>query len=260
MNIRALLPQSVAFPDEHTAVSNREDVNFVIERFVDDSAGGDHHLMKSSGFSGDGCETLERHNRIEFWKESGSADSDFDFLEPFDREFVRESNFQFSDDIVEKLDCLGSPNAFHLSDFRCSMRRRRRSRVACMIRSFGTPFPSVHSRREISISRDNSTASSRLSKSSALTGYEAGCPFRVTRMGRCVFFTREMSAARLFRHSENGATSSEERQRRIGNSRIKAIDSSASREMIEQYLEQIEQGFQSRKRTFGGCELMRFQG
>ena len=84
--------------------------------------------------------------------------------------------------------------------------------------SFGIPLPSANSRRDISMSRESSMRSKRLSRDSASTRYEAARPFCVIRTGRCVSRTRLMYMERLLRHSENGTTSSEGRQRWIGRS------------------------------------------
>ena len=69
----------------------------------------------------------------------------------------------------------------------------------------------------------SSMESIRSSKSVALTMYEAERPFCVMRIGRCVSWTRPMYAERLLRHSENGTTSSDGRQRRMGISRTAGI-------------------------------------
>ena len=58
------------------------------------------------------------------------------------------------------------------------------------------------------------------------TRYEAAWPFCVMRTGRCVSRTRPIYVERLLRHSENGTTSSDGRQRRMGVSRTFGISSS----------------------------------
>ena len=85
--------------------------------------------------------------------------------------------------------------------------------------SLGIPLPSANSRRDISISRESSIWSKSASIDSQSTRYEAACPFCVMRTGRCVSRTRPIYVERLLRHSENGTTSSEGRQRRMGISR-----------------------------------------
>ena len=82
--------------------------------------------------------------------------------------------------------------------------------------SCGMPLPSANSRREMPMSRESSSRSSKASSDSASTRYEAARPFCVMRIGRCVSRTRAMYAERLLRHSENGTTSSDGRQCRSG--------------------------------------------
>jgi len=118
--------------------------------------------------------------------------------------------------------------AVHAFCFRCPMWRRSISSISRITCACGMPLPSANSRREISTSLESSRDSIKLSKSVALTRYEAARPFWVTRMGRCVSCTRPMYAERLLRHSEKGTTSSDGRQRRTGISRVTDIFFEAS--------------------------------
>ena len=128
-----------------------------------------------------------------------------------------------NDNVVKKRRCMRRPENFHacypLTAFFASSFSWSRLKTS----SLGIPPPSASSLREISISRESSIWSKSSSMDFASTRYDAALPFCVIRTGRCVSRTRPMYIERLLRHSENGTTSSEGRQRRSGISRTLCI-------------------------------------
>ena len=222
MRSRMLLPQSIAFGNEHSRMADGENVNFILNRFVYDTIGTAEDLPKaivifgrcSKTFYRDCCADRREVDQLV----GGVVNLEFPSCGIFNRQLKSDSR----KNVDKELFRVRRPLEYHAiasSRFQLS----RRLSMLRMTSSWGMPLPSVNSRREISMSRVSSIWSKRLSRSSASTRYEAARPFCVMRMGRRVSRTRVMYVERLLRHSEKGTMSSEGRQRLIGKSSVRGI-------------------------------------
>ena len=195
-------------------------MNLVTDRFVHDAVRLADDLPEAVGINRDGVETLHGNNRPRERKVGKPVGIVQDALAPSVGILDAESGFDLRKDIKKQAVRMRRPSDVHTATLlRFAARRFRNSSDSRFTCSCGIPLPSANSRREISMSRESSMPSSKASSDSASTRYEAARPFCVMRTGRCVSRTRLMYAERLLRHSENGTTSSDGRQRRIGISR-----------------------------------------
>lgn len=214
------VPARVAFGDQHAAVPDREDVYLAADRFVDDSIGFADHLTKPIRIFGWRVKADKRDCRADVGEIGEPVGSGQNFLSPFVDCFLQQIVGQFIEYAEEKSGGMRRPLYNHKAYPACCLNRLSRcARDSLATCSCGIPLPSANSRREISTSRASSMRSKRSSMYSASTRYDAARPFCVMRTGRCVSRTRAMYAERLLRHSENGTTSSDGRQRRRDRSR-----------------------------------------
>ena len=215
------VPDNVAIGDEHSRMANGKEVDFIFNRFVDNAVRAAECLSESFSVLGNFLETLGWDCGADVWKRSKRFDSFAYAIIPSEGILCGKFVANLRQNLVLQNRGAGRPENIHIAVFFLSSSNQRDNiaRVWHMASSCGIPLPAANSRRDVSMSRESSMLSKSLSSDSASTRYEAARPFCVMRTGRCVLRTRPMYIERLLRHSENGTTSSDGRQRRSGISR-----------------------------------------
>lgn len=218
-----LIPCYVAFCDEHSPVTNRKNVYLGIHRFIDYTIRSTKCLTKSIEIVWDNMKTFRWNRRPHVGEVAKRSRSLAQFTFPSQSVINRKRVCNVNDNVVKKRRCMRRPENFHACYPLTAFFASSFSWIRLKTSSLGIPPPSAISLREISISRESSIWSKSSSMDFASTRYDAALPFCVIRTGRCVSRTRPMYIERLLRHSENGTTSSEGRQRRSGISRTLCI-------------------------------------
>ena len=151
------VPDGVAFGYEHARMADGKDMDFAIDRFVNDSVRTADNLAKPVCVFGNCREADARDCRAEFGKIGELIGGIYDFLQPDIDGFSQQVVGQFADNAVKKLLCMRRPSDFHSAHLSRSLKRlSRKARESRSICSCAIPLPSANSRREISMSRESS--------------------------------------------------------------------------------------------------------
>lgn len=217
-----LIPGCVVFRNEHPSVADGEDVYLVRYGFIDNAVRSAEYLAEPVNVFRGEVEALWRDGGTHIGEEFKLVRFFLNANIPFGGILRRSLISDDMEDVGEKLSGMWRPLWLHVTD-PSLIQPLIMASISLNTSSLGIPLPSANSRREISTSRERSSWSKRSSMNLASTRYEAARPFCVMRTGRCVSRTRPMYMERLLRHSENGTTSSEGRQRRSGISRTVGI-------------------------------------
>ena len=217
-NLAGLVPVGVGAGNEHPRMANGENVYFVTDDFVHDAVGAAEGLAEFVGVRWDCLETFERNASAGMGEVLKLHHAFVNVGMPSQSVIRVKFLCNSSENAREELPRVRRPLGCHAFSSRCCLRFRSISRISSMTCRCGMPLPSANSRREISMSRESSILSMRVSKSSASMRYDVARPFCVMRIGRCVSRGRLMYDEKFWRHSEKGTTSSDGRQRLMGRS------------------------------------------
>lgn len=162
------VPDGVVEGDEHAAVANRKNVNFVFDDFVNDAIGLDDQLVKAVVVRRYGKVALDGNGRTREGKIAKSVGSFAKLCFPAYAIVGVELGCNAEDDFLKKR--LGAWRPFdgvHKAALACFIAKSfswRRLNTT----SLGMPLPSANSRREISMSDSSSAISSRREMGAAM--------------------------------------------------------------------------------------------